>query len=118
MSILKTLLLIRVRPGKEKEVLEKIIGIPEVLEAGIILGDYDLYALVRIKSRPEKRHLLYLLFQVIVNNIRSIDGIIITLTLITFDYLTKKKWELISTELVRPSPLPLININYYNSFIL
>jgi len=42
MATLKALLLIRVKPGKEKEVLEKIINIPEVLEAGIILGDYDI----------------------------------------------------------------------------
>ncbi len=107
MATLKALLLIRVKPGKEKEVLEKIINIPEVLEAGIILGDYDIYALVEIEAPIKQRQLLSMLFQVIVNNIRSIDGVISTLTLITFDYLTKKKWGLTSTELVRPSPPPI-----------
>ena len=107
MAVLKALLLIRVKPGKEKEVLEKIIDIPEVLEAGIILGDYDIYALVEIEAPIKQRQLLSMLFQVIVNNVRSIDGVISTLTLITFDYLTKKKWGLTSTELVRPSPPPI-----------
>lgn len=104
MTSLKAILLIKVVPGREREVLNKIISIREVLEAGIILGDYDIYVIIEIEKQAGKEQLLSALFRIITHNIRSIEGITSTLTLITFDYLTRKKWNLVYKELIRPSP--------------
>lgn len=106
MTILKAILLMKVVPGKEREILNKIISIQEVLEAGIILGDYDIYAIIEIEKQAGKEQLLSALFRIITHNIRSIEGITSTLTLITFNYLTRKKWDLVHKEFIRPFPSP------------
>ncbi len=101
MSVLKALVLIRVEPGTERDVLEKIIEIPEVVEAGIILGEYDIYALIEIEEEASQRELLSRLSRIVINRVRRIKGVQLTLTLITFDHLTQK-WRPVSIELLRP----------------
>lgn len=66
--------LIKVVPGKEKEVYEKIASIKEVEELYPLFGEYDMIAKVVVKSIPE-------LSDIVVNGIRSIGGIVETKTL-------------------------------------
>jgi len=66
--------LISVEPTKEVEVLKKLLEIPEVVEAHSLFGEYDIIAKVVSSSLEELSNL-------ILNKIRTIDGIISTKTL-------------------------------------
>lgn len=69
--------LFEIQPGKEVEVCDKVRAIPEVIEAHIVSGRYDLVARVRTETLED-------LGKLIVEKVRKIDGIIETWTLITF----------------------------------
>uniref|UniRef100_A0A7J2TJ17 Lrp/AsnC family transcriptional regulator n=1 Tax=Archaeoglobus fulgidus TaxID=2234 RepID=A0A7J2TJ17_ARCFL len=66
--------LIKVAPGKEKKVYDKIASIKEVEELYPLFGEYDLIAKVVVKDFEE-------LSEVVVNKIRAVEGVIETKTL-------------------------------------
>ena len=66
--------LIKVFPGKEREVYDKLAGLKEIEELYPLFGEYDLIAKVVVRSFEE-------LSDVVVNKIRSIDGVVETKTL-------------------------------------
>ncbi len=109
MPTIRAILLLRVRAGYEKKVLDKLYSIKEVKEAGLILGDYDIYALIEVSSNEcrTENQLVCRIFDIIVDSIKDVEGVESTLTLLTFDYLSKKKWKPVSTDLVRPYPPPI-----------
>lgn len=66
--------LIKIAPGKEKRVYERIASLKEVEELYPLFGEYDLIAKVVVKDFEE-------LSEVVVNKIRSIEGVVETKTL-------------------------------------
>jgi DNA-binding Lrp family transcriptional regulator len=66
--------LIKVSPGKERRVYEKLAKLKEVEELYPLFGEYDLIAKVVVRDFEE-------LSDVVVNKIRSTDGVIETKTL-------------------------------------
>lgn len=66
--------LIKVMPRKERAVYERLAKLSEVEELYPLFGEYDLIAKINVKDFEE-------LSDVVVNKIRSIDGVIETKTL-------------------------------------
>ncbi|MEM4473341.1 MAG: Lrp/AsnC ligand binding domain-containing protein [Archaeoglobaceae archaeon] len=66
--------LIKVVPGKERKVYDKIAGIKEVKELCPLFGEYDLIAKVVVKDFEE-------LSEIVINKIRTIEGVLETKTL-------------------------------------
>ena len=66
--------LIKVMPRMESSVYEKLVKLSEVEELYPLFGEYDLIAKINVKDFEE-------LSDVVVNKIRSIDGVIETKTL-------------------------------------
>ncbi|MFN3383922.1 MAG: Lrp/AsnC ligand binding domain-containing protein [Archaeoglobaceae archaeon] len=66
--------LIKIAPGKEKRVYDRIAGLKEVEELYPLFGEYDLIAKIVVKDFEE-------LSEVVVNKIRSIEGVVETKTL-------------------------------------
>ncbi len=66
--------LIKVMPRKERSVYERLAKLSEVEELYPLFGEYDLIAKINVKDFEE-------LSDVVVNKIRSIDGVIETKTL-------------------------------------
>ncbi len=66
--------LIKVAPGKEREVYDKLAGFEEIEELYPLFGEYDLIAKVVVKDFEH-------LSKVVVEKIRPIDGVIETKTL-------------------------------------
>lgn len=66
--------LIKVSPGKEKRVYDKIAELKEVEELYPLFGEYDLIAKIVVRDFDELSH-------VVVNKIRSIEGVVETKTL-------------------------------------
>ncbi len=67
--------LIVTRPGKEEEVVKKLKERPEVEEAYIVYGEYDVVVKLRAESVSKLR-------DIVLNEIRSLDGVEKTITLI------------------------------------
>ncbi|MBE8539238.1 Lrp/AsnC ligand binding domain-containing protein [Geoglobus acetivorans] len=66
--------LIKVMPRKERKVYDRLLKLQEVEEIYPLFGEYDLIAKINVKDFEE-------LSEVVVNNIRSIEGVIETKTL-------------------------------------
>jgi len=66
--------LIKVMPRKERAVYERLAKLDEVEELYPLFGEYDLIAKINVRDFEE-------LSDVVVNKIRSIDGVIETKTL-------------------------------------
>ncbi|OYT33879.1 Lrp/AsnC family transcriptional regulator [Archaeoglobales archaeon] len=66
--------LIKVFPGKEREVYDKLAKLKEIEELYPLFGEYDLIAKVVVKDFEE-------LSNIVVNRIRSVDGVVETKTL-------------------------------------
>ncbi|MCC6028393.1 MAG: Lrp/AsnC family transcriptional regulator [Archaeoglobales archaeon] len=66
--------LIKVAPGKEKKVYDRIASIKEVEELYPLFGEYDLIAKIVVKDFEE-------LSDIVVNKIRTIEGVVETKTL-------------------------------------
>lgn len=66
--------LIKVAPGKERRVYDRIASLKEVEELYPLFGEYDLIAKIVVKDFEE-------LSDVVVNKIRSIEGVVETKTL-------------------------------------
>lgn len=69
---------INVKPGKEREVLEKLRKIKKVTESFELYGDYDI--VVKVETEEKER-----LQAIIMQQIRSIKGIENTSTNYVFD---------------------------------
>ncbi|AIY89755.1 Transcriptional regulator, AsnC family [Geoglobus acetivorans] len=61
-------------PRKERKVYDRLLKLQEVEEIYPLFGEYDLIAKINVKDFEE-------LSEVVVNNIRSIEGVIETKTL-------------------------------------
>ena len=66
--------LIKIAPGKEKRVYDRIANIKEVEELYPLFGEYDLIAKIVVKDFEE-------LSDIVVNKIRTIEGVLETKTL-------------------------------------
>ena len=61
-------ILIHSNLGKEQDVLSELNKIPEVSEAHVVMGSYDVIALVSVEQTKELRPL-------VTNKIRTISGV-------------------------------------------
>lgn len=68
-------ILIHSNLGKEQDVLSDLNKIPEVNEAHVVMGSYDVIALVSVEQTKELRPL-------VTNKIRTISGVRQTMTII------------------------------------
>jgi DNA-binding Lrp family transcriptional regulator len=66
--------LIKVAPGREKEVYDKLANFEEIEELYPLFGEYDLIAKVVVKDFES-------LSEIVIKKIRQIDGVIETKTL-------------------------------------
>lgn len=66
--------LIRVEPGREREVFDEIIKVEEVAEVHLLFGEYDL--IIRIEAETYD-----LIGEVVVDKVRKIPGVASTKTL-------------------------------------
>ncbi len=66
--------LVKVFPGKEREVYDKLARLKEVEELYPLFGEYDLISKVVVRDFEE-------LSEVVVKKIRAIDGVVETKTL-------------------------------------
>lgn len=66
--------LIKIAPGKERKVYDRIASIKEVEELYPLFGEYDLIAKIVVKDFEE-------LSDIVVNKIRTIEGVLETKTL-------------------------------------
>jgi DNA-binding Lrp family transcriptional regulator len=71
--------LMRVSPKHEKDVFNKLSKLLEVIEIHSLFGEYDLLAKVMSVGYES-------IGEIVVNKIRTIDGIIDTQTLAAIDY--------------------------------
>ena len=71
--------LMRVSPKHEKDVFNKLSKLLEVIEIHSLFGEYDLLAKVTSVGYES-------IGEIVVNKIRTIEGIIDTQTLATIDY--------------------------------
>ncbi|MCX8172590.1 MAG: Lrp/AsnC ligand binding domain-containing protein [Archaeoglobaceae archaeon] len=66
--------LIKIAPGKERKVYERVAKIEEVKELYPLFGEYDLIAKIVVRDFEE-------LSDIVVNKIRVVDGVLETKTL-------------------------------------
>ena len=70
-SCMRVFMLVHTEPMKEKEVMEELLKIEEVLEAHMITGQYDVLAVLQVK-----RHFLESEYQTIFDHaISKIEGV-------------------------------------------
>ncbi len=89
MVTLRAVLLIRVRPGFDRFVLDRLYGIPEVESAYLILGDYDVCAIVVVREELVSTG-INRLYSIIRDRVKCIDGIIDVNVLLSLGYRIKK----------------------------
>lgn len=68
------LVLISTEPGREREVVMMLNDMPEVSEAMVLFGEYDVYCKISVDDFPE-------LSKLILQQIRTLDGVVDTTTL-------------------------------------
>jgi len=68
------LVLLSTDPGQEQQVLTKLKNMPEVAEAMVLFGEYDVYCKVIVDDFSQ-------LSGLILRNIRTLSGVIETTTL-------------------------------------
>jgi len=66
--------LIKAAPALEHEVYTKILKVPQIIELHPLFGEYDLIAKIDAKNFEK-------LGEIVINNIRSVKGVIDTKTL-------------------------------------
>lgn len=72
--------LLTVGVGKERDVFEKIKSIKEVMGADELYGEWDILVKINVEKFEE-------LDKIVSDNIRSIDGIKLTSTMLVAEYL-------------------------------
>jgi len=79
--LLKSFSRIKVKPGSEKELLKKILNIPETLEAHSIMGEFDFLVILGVQevlsANPWEQ-----LTNVLMEKLRDIPGVLETQTVI------------------------------------
>ena len=73
--MVRAILLLNVLPQQEKIIAENLLEIPEIQEALVTFGDYDVFALVETDNTQGLGHL-------VTSKIRKIEGVIRTVTLL------------------------------------
>ena len=68
------LVLISTEPGRERDVVMMLNAMPEVSEAMVLFGEYDVYCKISVDDFPE-------LSKLILQQIRTLDGVVDTTTL-------------------------------------
>ncbi len=68
------LVLLSTKPGQEQQVLAKLNNMPEVAEAMVLFGEYDVYCKVIVEDFTQ-------LSRLILRDIRTLSGVIETTTL-------------------------------------
>ena len=68
------LVLISTEPGRERDVVMMLNNMPEVSEAMVLFGEYDVYCKISVDDFPE-------LSKLILQQIRTLDGVADTTTL-------------------------------------
>lgn len=68
------LVLISTEPGRERDVVMMLNDMPEVSEAMVLFGEYDVYCKISVDDFPE-------LSKLILQQIRTLDGVVDTTTL-------------------------------------
>lgn len=68
------LVLISTEPGQEQQVVAELSNIPEIDEAMVLFGEYDVYCKVIVDDFSK-------LSELILSNIRTVPGVVETTTL-------------------------------------
>jgi len=95
---LKAFVLIKTKIGIEKEVAEKLFEIPEIHEVHMIIGDYDLLAVMDAKDEDVTRFPAERIVETLTEKIRKMENILETKTVIP-TYSDIKKGHLFELEL-------------------
>jgi len=80
---LKSFLLVKTKPGKEREILERFKALPEVREIHLITGKFDL--LVAIESEETAIDPRQRVAEVVIDKVRKAGGVIDTRTIIPIE---------------------------------
>ena len=80
---LKSFLLVKTKPGKEKEILERFKTLPEVREIHLITGKFDL--LVELESEETELDPRQKIAEVVMDKVRKAGGIVDTRTIIPIE---------------------------------
>jgi DNA-binding Lrp family transcriptional regulator len=80
---LRSFILVKVKPGKEKEVLERFKALPEVREIHLITGKFDL--LVALESEEAEVDPRQKVAEVVIDKVRKAGGILDTRTIIPIE---------------------------------
>lgn len=68
------LVLLSTEPGQEQQVVAKLVTMPQVAEAMVLFGEYDVYCKVVVDDFSD-------LSELILRNIRTLPGVVETTTL-------------------------------------
>ena len=68
------LVLLSTEPGREQQVVNELNKMPEVSEAMVLFGEYDVYCKIMVEAFPQFSSL-------ILQNIRTLEGVVETTTL-------------------------------------
>ena len=93
--------LIKVKSGTEKAVLDALFTVPEVLEAHTITGDYDLIAVMSAKEDDLARYPNEKILEALTEKIRKMDSVLNTKTIMPVSSEIKKRNALDFVEFAR-----------------
>jgi len=85
--IVRSFLLVKVKPGTEKEILERFNAIPEVQEIHLITGKFDL--LVALESEEAEIDPRQRIAEVVMDKVRKAGGVVDTRTIIPIEWESK-----------------------------
>ena len=68
------LVLLSTEPGREQQVVNELNKMPEVSEAMVLFGEYDVYCKIMVEDFSQ-------LSSLILKNIRTLEGVVETTTL-------------------------------------
>ncbi len=68
------LVLLSTEPGREQQVVNELNTMPEVSEAMVLFGEYDVYCKIMVEDFSQLSNL-------ILKNIRTLEGVVETTTL-------------------------------------
>ena len=82
--MIRAFVLISTEMGSERDVLKVLKGMPEITEAYVVYGVYDIVAKIKIEDVSKLK-------EIISNNIRKIESVRSTLTMIVAEGFEKEK---------------------------
>ena len=83
MSALRSFLLVKATPGKEKEIQDRFKALPEVREVHLITGKFDL--LVALESEDTEIDPIRKVVELVIERVRTSGGVIDTRTIIPIE---------------------------------